>query len=502
MYDRSEEAWFIPQHPRALASGFLIFIIIGTICYLSVYQSMIFIDGDSPWHLATGDYIRHHGFPDTDPWSFTAGQYRWYNLSWLYDVAISHVAGAVGIEGLLLCIIALTALISALMLAHSLKSGYGFIAAGLAALLLLMACKPALNIRPQYASMLLTAFFYIHLHSFRQRSTAWALAPLPLYMILWVNVHGAFIVAFTLLGAFGLEALIWRRKKDVIAIAAISAACAVATVCNPYGLEIYEGALRTLGSGLGQGYISEWRPASLFKQPLTYVYLLVLLFVPHCFIRSRPADMVLGVFWSLMAIQSYRYLGFQSIIMTPLVAATLHARLAASRVGTWYLAKTVEYTADFSRKRVAGALGLCYVLVLLGLSYTPLRHMVWTQPLLDSKQYPADEIAYIGRSFPGKPVFNHYNYGGLVIFQAGDKLKPMIDGRADTAYPEAVIEEYLNLERFNEGWEATLDKYNIEVALLPKEFKPSYHLVKYAGWMLEYAGPVANVYVKQKPAAQ
>ena len=47
---------------------------------------------DLGWHLAAGDLIRQRGeIPFQDPWSFTLADRRWFNLSWLWDVAASVI---------------------------------------------------------------------------------------------------------------------------------------------------------------------------------------------------------------------------------------------------------------------------------------------------------------------------------------------------------------------------------------------------------------------------
>ena len=56
---------------------------------------------DLGWHLAAGDLIRERGnIPFGDPWSFTAEDRQWFNLSWLWDVIASAIFQYAKFEGL------------------------------------------------------------------------------------------------------------------------------------------------------------------------------------------------------------------------------------------------------------------------------------------------------------------------------------------------------------------------------------------------------------------
>src|SRR5580693_3835190 len=47
-------------------------------------------DGDTGWHIRTGDYIlEHHAVPHSDIFSFTRPAAPWYAWEWLSDVIFS-----------------------------------------------------------------------------------------------------------------------------------------------------------------------------------------------------------------------------------------------------------------------------------------------------------------------------------------------------------------------------------------------------------------------------
>src|ERR1700685_254113 len=67
-------------------------------------------DGDTGWHIRTGDYILdHHAVPHNDIFTFTRPAARWYAWEWLSDVIFSALHRAWGLKavallaGILVC---------------------------------------------------------------------------------------------------------------------------------------------------------------------------------------------------------------------------------------------------------------------------------------------------------------------------------------------------------------------------------------------------------------
>src|SRR5579862_7188823 len=58
-------------------------------------------DGDTGWHIRTGDYIlAHHAVPHKDIFSFTRPDAPWYAWEWLSDVIFSALHQAWGVKGI------------------------------------------------------------------------------------------------------------------------------------------------------------------------------------------------------------------------------------------------------------------------------------------------------------------------------------------------------------------------------------------------------------------
>src|SRR5262249_30053493 len=104
---------------------------------------------------------------------------------------------------------------------------------------------------PNTATMMFSVIFYVEC----LRRTRWFL--LPLIMILWVNLHGGFVMGFFIVGLFGALALLRRDWANVRIYSLVGAGCLLAIFVNPLGWHIYDGVVSTLGNFV-QAYITEW----------------------------------------------------------------------------------------------------------------------------------------------------------------------------------------------------------------------------------------------------
>src|SRR6516165_4035048 len=105
-------------------SGLYVFLISFACAYYLLNGPLLLFHYDLGWHLAAGDLIRERGsIPFQDPWSFTLGDKRWYNLSWLWDVMASVIFQYTGFTGLTFFTIACGAVIVGYLTSLCVASG-------------------------------------------------------------------------------------------------------------------------------------------------------------------------------------------------------------------------------------------------------------------------------------------------------------------------------------------------------------------------------------------
>src|SRR5712691_8819810 len=170
---------------------------------------MLLADGDTGWHIRTGDYIlEHHGVPRTDLFTFTKPDEPWFAWEWLTDVLFSSLHSIWGLKAISL--VAGLALCGAatLVFCRMLWSGGNLFLSLVVALLANGATLVHFLARPHVFTFLLLAGCLWLLARDRRRPDAviWLLAPIT---AVWVNLHGGFLSLLICLGlttaGYGLE---------------------------------------------------------------------------------------------------------------------------------------------------------------------------------------------------------------------------------------------------------------------------------------------------------
>lgn len=194
-------------------------------------------DGDTWWHLRSGEWIlSHRRVPTLDPFSFASADRPWIDLHWGFQVL---VASAYRLGGLA-AVILLTATVCAgtILIALAARGRTWpvcLVAAVWIPAVLLMAGR--FVPRPEVLSLLFVSAYLAILAGCDQRpQLVWWLVPLQ---VLWVNVHGLFALGPILLAAYLLDVVAHRRDatrrpagRVALAWIAVAGACLV----NPYGL--------------------------------------------------------------------------------------------------------------------------------------------------------------------------------------------------------------------------------------------------------------------------
>ena len=161
-------------------------------------------DGDTGWHLRTGEWILAHGrVPDHDIFSFTRSGQPWYAWEWLWDVAFGWLHLHFGMAAVLVGSSLVLALTFALLFRLARwKSGDALVAL-VATLVAAAGSTGHWLARPHLFTMLFTVVFYTLLERVDRddaaRGMLWLLPPLT---VLWTNLHGGFFVGILLVGAY------------------------------------------------------------------------------------------------------------------------------------------------------------------------------------------------------------------------------------------------------------------------------------------------------------
>ena len=111
------------------------------------------------------------------------------------------------------------------------------------------------------------------------------------------------------------------------------------------------------------------------------------------------------------------------------------------------------------------------------------------------------DVLYLQTHFPHARLLNHWSNGGILIFRTRGAIPVFVDGRAATAYPDALLRDYFKLvvepEMDEAAWDMVLEKYQIDTVLWVKAHEEGRRfLVGKRGWKEAYAGSYVSIYAK------
>ena len=217
-------------------------------CTLAYLVFLVFprtiADPDLGWHMKNAAYLlQHHQFVRRDLFSFTTAGDPWIDHEWLAELPFYagwKIAGARGIWLVALTLVQ-TSLLGIFVLAY--QQSRNAKAAFLVSLPAILLASVSFGPRTLLFGWICLILEMIILARFQNGTDATWLLP-PLFM-LWVNLHGSWLIGIVLLVTFLLcgllegqwgqiEAQAWniaQRKKLVIA----SLLSMVALFANPYG---------------------------------------------------------------------------------------------------------------------------------------------------------------------------------------------------------------------------------------------------------------------------
>ncbi|PQA88359.1 hypothetical protein [Hyphococcus luteus] len=467
------------------------------------------MDPDTGWHIAAGDYIRAHGLPASDPWSYTAGDAPWYNLSWLFDVVLSLVHGFGGLDAVVVAAALFYALAVAFVCWIAQKSSGSLIASLAVTALAGFVLLPGMLARPQLFTFLLILGFYWVLRFGGARM----LLALPVLTALWANVHGGFLAGFVMLGMFFLEALVGGERKRALYLVAAGAACLLALLLNPYGWHILEAASLTMNSAL-KDVLLEWRPTELTAGSPVWLLVIVFAGVSALFEKSIPlADKLLACFWLAAGLMSARMMQIAALMSAPYLAQALALRLGQSPVGGAIEARDRDYAADLSKAAVRGVLA-CASVIFVAAAFAPpvQKALAGGEAFVETpaSHAPESALAYADGHFPEARLFANYGFGGYILYCCRDVRPVFVDGRADTAYPRKVLEDAIVLgfmdgrgetdEQRAAEWKALTETYGIDGFLASTRSALLGHLMATPGWAKVYEDDDAALFMRAELA--
>ena len=449
-------------------------------------------DADIGWHIRNGEQIlASHAIPHTDSFSSTMSGQAWYAWEWQYDVLIAaahHVSGLNGVVFFSAAVIAATFLLTLNLV---LRRGGKLVITFLLLILSLGATAVHFLARPHVLSWLFTVIWFELLDSAASNERSSRLYWLPAFMVLWVNVHGGFVIGFALLAIYlvgsGIEYFSHRERRQEIArwlkrLGSVTALTIAASFVNPYGYQLHVHIYRYLSDRFLMSQISEFLSPDFHgaAQQCFAVLLIVTIIVLATARQRLGASRVLVLLFAVYSgLYATRNLPTSSLLMVliiaPLVSETVAHVGESSTAARWLRSLFSRMDSFGSRMRnldVAFS-GHVWIVVVLALGAWACLHQgrLGSSRLIDAyfdeKRFPVEASGYISEHEIDEPIFSLDYWGGYLIYRLYPETKVVIDDRHDF-YGDQAIKDYLKIIMVQPAWERELDRMDVDWILVPR----------------------------------
>jgi len=439
-------------------------------------------DPDYFWHVAAGRFMAQTGsVPSTDPFSFTWNGQPWTPHEWLTELMIHTLTSAVGEVGALVVFALIpgaTLLILAWMLA---RMRVRAIAQAPVLSLTALIIAPYATLRPQALSWLLLAVTLALLASVTAQSGRRLIWLLPL-LVAWSNLHGLYVVAIGVVGAYALFTLMGRtplapRREWALGAVGLAVVGAMATPAGPLGV-LYP--LR-YSQEWGLAHIQEWQSPN-FHEPAHWPLLALVVALILNGGRATPGWLQLVAYvGTVMALVALRNGPVAAVLATPTMALGLEDRIRSR----WGAHRVAAPRIAVGRRMLEVVTG---ILVVAGSFVIFLPPALSTTPGEQQRAagYPTAAADLLVSQHPHVRVVAEYGWGGYLIYRLYDGGgRVFVDGRNDM-YAEEILDDYTAIVSADEGWSELVDEYRADALLFPPTRAITKGVAKAEGWCEAY----------------
>jgi hypothetical protein len=451
----------------------------------------LLLDGDTGWHIRVGEYILENGrVPTTDLFSFSKPGAPWFAWEWLSDVLYAGLFHIFGLKGVVLLAGLMIAATFALLLRYMLWRGANTFVALLCTLLALGASSIHFHARPHVVTLLFLVIGIWMLESDRCHTSprVWLLVPL---VALWTNLHGGFLAFIACLGLLvaGTVVETWISEKRTwqvpLRYAGLAAACAAASLVNPYGYKLHVHIAEYLRSDFIHDAVLEFQSPSFRSETmLQFEILLFVGLVSAGFLVQRkqlvPALWV-GYF-AHMALSSVRHVPLYAVVISPIVALQVSewwSRAAGVSARNSALSILDQISTDLRAGFARTTVWVAAFVLLLALVNQPMR---WPDDF-GEVNFPVKMIGQNAELIRSSRVFTADQWGDYLIYKFYPRQRVFTDGRSDFYGPE-IGKDYVSIIQANYRWQALLDQYRVDLVLGLAEWPLATVLKQSAEWKL------------------
>jgi hypothetical protein len=483
---------------------------VAEVLFIAVFASLSLLSGKRLLHdSSTGFHIRAgelmwetRSVLTTNVFSYDSPPLPWTAHEWLAEIFMALTHRYFGLTGIVIFFSLLIALTYAWLYTMSVRDQKNMIL-GLVIVTLVMVCSQIHWLaRPHAFSFVLTAMWYYILDEYqtdRRNRLFW----LPAVMLLWVNLHGGFMLGFVLLGVYfacnvaggifctGNDGQESKRKAKTLGW--VMLASLAASLVNPFGYEALVFPFRLVGDKVLMDNIMEYASPNFHgTMPFRYLLYLTIGVLGVSTMRLTLVELSLILLLTHMALYGVRYIPLFGIIAAPILVRHGHLILEREH-GTWLggvksFSERIALTRHFSRPPLWAGLGALGVLL-----YAAAGRVTYQ---FDPQRQPMAAVEFLKRTKLLGHMFNNDAFGDYLIYATWPQYRVFVDGRQDV-YGADRMTEYDTVIRVAPEWDKIVEKYHIEWFFFNTNSLLSGHLLKNPDWLLVYTDTVAQIFVRR-----
>ncbi|MGA1874207.1 MAG: tetratricopeptide repeat protein [bacterium] len=469
-------------------------------------------------HMKNGELIlkgRH--FLYTDTYSFRTIGKEWVNHEWLAGVIfflvnkIYPVSALIFFKGFLVLILALFLVATCRLTYNRWTILYTI------TVFALFNAGVRFLVRPHMFTYFFTPIYLYILFAYKYRKKDY-LFWLPILTLLWVNIHGGFVIGIGIMSLFTFgetfRTLINRYfsywQNDILSLPRLKKLWAIWLISgivlsfNPHGLSIYTYPFELTSQKVFMSQIYEWQPpfkSSTFMRSYAFTYFLIwLVLLGLSFLLDwKHFDLTNALVCALfvaMAFKMHRNIADFALATAPVMS--LNFDLFFDR-----------FSNHHGRAEIDLLLKLAILVITVGLTAMSFKYgYIYREGsrkpfgLGVASNMPIEAVQYIKENNIKGNCFNPYTYGTYIIYHLYPETRVVMDSRDLPHGEELYLEHQYAMNRVD-VFKAMFQKYHIDYILLnyrnqdlAKHFE---YLEESGDWVLVYFDDRNVVYIRNLP---
>lgn len=462
-------------------------------------RKMMNADGDLGFHITLGRRIIDQGaIPMQDIFSHTLTGESIIEHEWMAGVIFAAAESAFGFNGIILLCALVIATAFWLIYKWCRSNHQSLIFSILVTFLAVFSSIVHWLARPHVFTFLILVVWTMILDRLRQGKTkAWW--TLPIIMLLWVNLHGVFLVGFATWFFFGLgvgwDEIFYKKLQENNlpphfwhSYLLGGGTAFITSLINPYGFRLY----RMIVTHVGNDFLTDNTIEFMSPDFHNWAFWPALIFIALLIVslglsnRRKSAGYLFNAgAWLAFGLYSARNLPLFAMVSVPLLVSSLDDLIndTAVQPKLFNLLKKTNTRLEIIDNGLKGYLlpVLSIIITVAGLAAGLRFDFSGEGYGFDPEVFPEGAVNWLETNPQDGEMLNDFKWGGYLQYRLWPEKKVFIDSKSHF-YGEDFVRDYLKIINTEEGWQSLLDQYNVFWAILPPDVPVVDALQSELGW--------------------